>query len=107
MSGEVPEEWRPGRFGQFLKAAQGGGTPPRDNPAYWGRGLPWASVKDVTSGANEPLEEITAEGLQNSSSRRVAAGTNILATRMAVGTVVRYGVDVAINQDLLALTPSD
>ncbi|WP_084169095.1 restriction endonuclease subunit S [Brevundimonas aveniformis] len=107
MSSEVPEGWRPGRFGQFLKAAQGGGTPPRDNPAYWGRDLPWASVKDVTSGAREPLEGITAEGLENSSSRRVAAGTNILAMRMAVGSVVRYGVDVAINQDLLALTPAD
>lgn len=107
MSSEVPEGWRPGRFGQFLKAAQGGGTPPRDNPAYWGRDLPWASVKDVTSGMREPLEGITAEGLENSSSRRVPAGTNILAMRMAVGSVVRYSVDVAINQDLLALTPAD
>jgi len=107
MSAEVPEGWRTGRFGQFLKAAQGGGTPPRNNPAYWGRDIPWASVKDVTSGASEPLEHITAEGLTNSSSRRVAAGTNILAMRMAVGSVVRYEQEVAINQDLLALIPAD
>lgn len=107
MSSEVPEGWQPGRFGQFLKAAQGGGTPRRDNPAYWGRDLPWASVKDVTNGASEPLEHITAEGLANSSSRRVAAGTNILAMRMAVGSVVRYEMEVAINQDLLALVPAD
>lgn len=107
MSSDAPEGWKHGRFGQFLKAAQGGGTPPRGNPAYWGRDLPWASVKDVTSGASEPLEHITAEGLANSSSRRVAAGTNILAMRMAVGSVVRYEMEVAINQDLLALVPAD
>lgn len=107
MSSEVPEGWRAGRFGEFLKAAQGGGTPPRNNPDYWGRDIPWASVKDVTSGASEPLEWITAEGLKNSTSRRVAAGTNILAMRMAVGSVIRYGLDVAINQDLVALIPAD
>jgi type I restriction enzyme, S subunit len=53
-----------------------------------------------------PEETITAAGLANSSSRIVLAGTNIVATRMGVGAVTRYPMDVAINQDLMALTPA-
>lgn len=107
MSGEVPEGWSKGGLGQFLRAAQGGGTPPRENPAFWNGDIPWASVKDMTSRALRPQETITPEGLKNSTSRVVAAGTNILALRMAVGSVARYAMDIAINQDLVALVPDE
>ena len=107
MSCEVPEDWTKGSLGQFLHAAHGGGTPPRENPAYWNGDIPWASVKDLTSRAPRPQETITPEGLKNSTSRVVTAGTNILALRMAVGSVARYAIDVAINQDLVALVPDE
>lgn len=99
-------DWKTGTLGQYLDRAAGGGTPARDNPEFWGGSIPWVSVKDITKGRELPQETITPEGLSNSSSRLIAAGTNIIATRMAVGSVMRYDVDVAINQDLLALTPS-
>jgi type I restriction enzyme, S subunit len=99
-------DWKTGTLGQFLDRAAGGGTPSRDNPTFWGGCIPWVSVKDVTKAGALPQETITSEGLANSSSRLISAHTNIVATRMAVGSVVRYGVDVAINQDLLALMPS-
>lgn len=97
--------WLSGTLGEFLISAQGGGTPPRDQPAYWGGEIPWASVKDISSGSARPQETITAQGLSNSTSRIVRARTNILALRMAVGSVARYDVDVAINQDLVGLIP--
>lgn len=105
MSSKVPKGWLNNTLGHFINRAQGGGTPSRDCPAYWSGDIPWASVKDISSGHAMPEETITKQGLENSSSHLISAGTNILATRMAVGSVARYELDVAINQDLVALVP--
>ena len=102
-----PEDWKQTTVGAVLKNLVGGGTPPREVAAYWNGEIPWASVKDITSRADLPQECVTAEGIANSAARVVPAGTNILAMRMAVGTVARYSRDVAINQDLAALFPSE
>lgn len=104
----VPDGWRSLSLGNALSRAEGGGTPPRDVEEYWNGDIPWASVKDIVKGNGSiPEEAITAAGLANSTSRVVAAGTNIFAARMGVGAVTRYPIDVAINQDLMALTPAN
>jgi type I restriction enzyme S subunit len=102
----VPDGWQSSTLGEALARAEGGGTPPRNAEEYWNGDIPWASVKDIVKGDGSiPEETITAAGLANSTSRVVAAGTNIFAARMGVGAVTRYPMDVAINQDLIALTP--
>nr|WP_315457613.1 restriction endonuclease subunit S [uncultured Sphingorhabdus sp.] len=107
MSTDVPQGWLAATLGKALARAEGGGTPPRDVEGYWNGDIPWASVKDIVKGNGSiPEETITAAGLANSTSRVVAAGTNIFAARMGVGAVTRYPIDVAINQDLMALTPT-
>ena len=84
----------------------GGGTPRRDRPDYWGGEIPWASVKDLQSQSLETtLENITAEGLTNSSSNLIPKGTVIIASRVGLGKVAINQKPVAINQDLKALTP--
>lgn len=104
---DVPDGWQSSTLGKALVRAEGGGTPPRDVEEYWNGDIPWASVKDIVKGNGTiPEETITAAGLSNSTSRIVAAGTNIFAARMGVGAVTRYPIDVAINQDLMALTPA-
>lgn len=106
-AGAVPVDWRQTTLGGALAKAEGGGTPPRDVEAYWNGDIPWASVKDVVKGeGSTPEETITPAGLANSTSKVIPAGTNIFAARMGVGAVVRYPFPVAINQDLMALTPS-
>jgi len=103
----VPVGWRQTTLGGALAKSEGGGTPPRDVEAYWNGDIPWASVKDVVKGeGSTPEETITPTGLTNSTSKLIPAGTNIFAARMGVGAVVRYPFPVAINQDLMALTPS-
>jgi type I restriction enzyme S subunit len=103
----VPDGWRETTLGVALAKSEGGGTPPRDVEAYWNGDIPWASVKDVVKGEGfAPEETITAAGLANSTSKLIPAGTNIFAARMGVGAVVRYPFPVAINQDLMAFTPS-
>lgn len=90
-----------------LVTFKGGGTPSRDNPAYWGGSIPWATVKDLNSGYSlrSTKEFITEAGLQRSASNLISAGTVIVPTRMALGKAVMAEMDVAINQDLKAATP--
>lgn len=98
---------RPTQLGDVCLSILGGGTPSRGNPSFWGGIIPWMTVKDLKGAKVSAVEEhITTEGLQASSARLVPAGTPILATRMAVGKVVRATIDVAINQDLKAVFPN-
>jgi type I restriction enzyme S subunit len=88
-----------------LVTIKGGGTPDRGNIAYWGSGFPWATVKDLNGlQLARTQESITEDGLRNSASSLVPAGSLVIATRMALGKAVITSVDLAINQDLKALT---
>jgi len=105
--GWIPEEWELKELGEVLDKIDGGGTPSKKNKSYWNGPFPWASVKDLSNfEPNKTQDYITEEGLKNSSSKLIKAGTIIMATRMAVGKAVRFRVDVAINQDLKALVPN-
>jgi type I restriction enzyme S subunit len=91
-------------LGELVTIA-GGGTPNRAEPSYWGSGIPWASVKDLVDlDLTHTQEFITQAGLDHSAATLVPAGSVIVATRMALGKAVINTVDLAINQDLKALT---
>jgi type I restriction enzyme S subunit len=108
MSNVVPEDINPTSLGEVLQTIEGGGTPSRNNPLFWGDEIPWATVKDLKGVRLTQTEEsITRIGLNSSSSRIVAKGTVIIATRMAVGKAVTFDRDVSINQDLKALFPKN
>lgn len=95
---------RDARLGQLVTIV-GGGTPDRKEPSYWGPGTPWATVKDLVGlRLSHTQESITQAGLENSAATLAPAGSVIVATRMALGKAVINTVDVAINQDLKALT---
>lgn len=86
----------------------GGGTPSKQNPAYWNGDIPWVSVKDFKSSIlSGSAEYITSEGVKNSATTIISAGNLIVPTRMALGKVAINIVDVAINQDLKALIIKD
>jgi len=85
---------------------KGGGTPDKSVEAYWGGKIPWASVKDFkTSEISDTQDRITVQGVQNSATNIIPAGSIIVPTRMAVGKAAINLVDMAINQDLKALRP--
>lgn len=102
----IPEGWQLVTVGDIAGKLVGGGTPSKSKPEYWGGDLPWASVKDlagITLGETE--DSITEEGLQNSASNLIPAGSVIVSTRMTVGEAFINHVDMAINQDLKAIFP--
>lgn len=89
-----------------LVILQGGGTPSRDEPAFWGGSIPWASVKDLTGPRlTSTVERISPAGVAASATSIIRAGHVVVATRMAVGRSALLQVDAAINQDLKALIP--
>jgi restriction endonuclease S subunit len=98
--------WRPAILGDVIERIVGGGTPSRSNPQFWGKEIPWVTVKDfATFDSIQTQEYITREGLANSASNLIPKGTLITSTRMALGKAVIYMVDVSINQDLKAMFP--
>lgn len=97
-------EWVEKKLGECFDKIVGGGTPSRSNSDYWNGTIPWATVKDfATFNANSTQEYITEEGLIRSSSNLIVKNIPITSTRMGLGKIVVYDVDVAINQDLKAL----
>ncbi|SDF89037.1 type I restriction enzyme, S subunit [Pedobacter terrae] len=99
--GMLPHDWEVESIGNLTSKIIGGGTPSRIVKEYWNGKIPWMTVKDFTSfNPNFTQENITELGLKNSATRIVPAGNLIIATRIALGKIVKYNVDVTINQDL-------
>lgn len=85
-----------------------GGTPSRDNAAYWNGDIPWASPKDIKSPVIfDTQEHVSAEGLKQISGGLVPSGAVLLVVRsmilMRTLPVALSGRELAINQDLKAI----
>ncbi len=86
----------------------GGGTPSRKIRHFWSGQIPWATVKDFRDDRISHTDEyITQEGLDRSASKLVPSGTVLLVTRVGLGKVAIADVDLAINQDVKAIFPSE
>lgn len=104
--GWIPEEWEIKQFKDVIQKIVGGGTPSKEKKDYWNGDIFWASVKDFANhNPDSTQDKITLKGLKKSSSNLIPRGTLITSTRMGLGKVVVFNVDVAINQDLKALFP--
>lgn len=104
----IPEKWKWVRLSDLVLKHLGGGTPSKLNASFWNGDIPWASVKDLKGTVLSTTQDsITEEGLNNSSSNLIPAGTVIVCTRMGLGKVAINTVPVAINQDLRALFLSE
>ncbi|MGL5234091.1 MAG: restriction endonuclease subunit S [Empedobacter falsenii] len=102
--GPIPIDWEVKKLGEVVDKIAGGGTPSRLNEKYWDGDIFWATVKDLNSNKLiSTIEKISDLGLSNSSATLVKKGNLIIATRMALGKIVKNEIDVAINQDLKAL----
>ena len=105
--GEVPAHWEPLKVKAFTQFC-GGGTPSRDNLAFWNGDIPWVSPKDMKFERIKGAEEgITDEGLSSSSSSLVDSGRLLMVVRSGILKhtipVAINDVPVALNQDMKAL----
>jgi type I restriction enzyme S subunit len=106
----IANKWLECTIGDTLDRIIGGGTPSKKIDKYWNGCIPWASVKDMQDDKfilATTKDYITEEGLNNSATNLIKAGTVITSTRMGLGRCFINKVDMAINQDLKALIPND
>ena len=105
--GWIPDGWE---VGPILNRADllSGGTPKTSVEAYWNGQIKWASAKDVSQCGNAFLDQtdrmITAEGLNNSSTKMIPRFSTVIVSRGATtGRLTMFGDDIAMNQTCYAL----
>jgi type I restriction enzyme S subunit len=89
----------------------GGGTPDRNDSAYWrDGGIPWITPTDLTSNSRKYItrgaEHISEAGLQNSNATLVPKGSVVFSTRGTVGNMAITGVPLTCNQSCEVLVPN-
>jgi len=84
----------------------GGGTPAKDNSAFYDGDIPWATVRDMRSEILSSTEfRITKEAVQKSATNIIPANNVVIATRVGLGKVCMLAQDTAVNQDLRGVVP--
>ena len=105
----IPYGWQQDELGALVDF-KSGGTPSKENPAYWGGDIPWISAKDLKKLFLDAAQiNVTEEGSKNGA-RLVPPGTLLILVR---GMTLLKDVPVAIatvpltfNQDIKALAPN-
>ena len=82
-----------------------GGTPSRSNINYWNNGdIPWCKIGDFSGKyINQVKENITEEGLKNSSAKIFNRGTILYTIFATVGEVAILETESATNQAIAGL----
>lgn len=105
----TPEGWREVRLDQVVEVV-GGGTPARENAAYWEGDIPWATPSDVTRLSGRQIRatasRISEEGLSASAATLLPAGSVLMTSRATIGACAINAVPMATNQGFQNLVPS-
>lgn len=91
---------------QELCQIQSGGTPSRDDPAYYGGPIPWAKISDLDRADGAVLateESLSLSGFETIGGRLFPTGTILLAMYGSVGKVAVAGIPLATNQAILGI----
>lgn len=109
--GSVPESWRIAPI-RAHHTVVSGGTPSRDNPAFWSGGtIPWVKTTEIDYRQIAGTEErITMQGLKHSAAKILPAGTLLMAMYgqgVTRGRVAILGIEAACNQACAAISAKD
>jgi type I restriction enzyme S subunit len=97
--------WQTKNLGDLCDVV-GGGTPPKDKPAFYSGDIPWATVRDMRQDVITETEfRITKDAVKSSATNIIPSGNVVIATRVGLGKVCLIGQDTAINQDLRGIVP--
>lgn len=89
---------------------ESGGTPLRSRREYYGGGIPWVKISDISAcpGLVTKTEEtLTTEGLRAIRGRLFPVGTVLLAMYGSIGKVAVAGVELSTNQAILGIGIKD
>lgn len=105
----MPVNWTTTKLAD-IATIQGGGTPSRAEPAYFGGDLPWVTPTDLAPigkivALGNVAESLTSPGLQNSSAKLIPAGSVLFSSRASIGKIAVTDRECATNQGFINLTP--
>jgi type I restriction enzyme, S subunit len=105
----MPVGWSTVRLADIARI-QGGGTPNRAEPGYFGGNVPWVTPTDLPAIGKigvlgEVAEALTQAGLENSSARLIAPGSVLFSSRATIGKIAVTDRLCATNQGFINLTP--
>lgn len=94
-----------------LCAVQTGGTPSRDNPAYYDGSIPWVKTGEVAGSVILKTEEhISAQALAETNCKKFPVGTILVAMYgqgLTRGRCAVLGIEASTNQACAAILPSN
>ena len=99
--GEIPERWEVGVLDDVIELLSGG-TPKTTVAEYWDGEIPWYTAKDAPSPSDvfvlDTERKITIEGVENSATKILPAGTTVITARGTVGKLACLGTTMSMNQ---------
>ena len=108
--GEIPEEWALVPLSD-VGSWSSGGTPSKKEPRYWTGSIPWVSPKDMKQARVADAIDHVSIGAIGNGTRLTPKGSILLVVR---GMILAHTfpvalalTDVAFNQDIKALVPSE
>lgn len=85
-----------------------GGTPSRNNVAYFTGDNLWVSIKEMNGQIiNDTNEKITDEAVNNSNVKLIPKGTTLLSFKLSIGKTAMAGKDLYTNEAIAGLIPKD
>ena len=104
----VPEGWEDTAIGEVSEVV-GGGTPSKENLAYWNGGIAWATPTDITAlngrYISRTASKISELGLKNSGASLLPAQSVLMTSRATIGSCAINTVPMATNQGFASLVP--
>jgi type I restriction enzyme, S subunit len=109
--GPIPKGWEVRPVAESFEVF-GGGTPSRQEPAYWENGtIQWFAPSDVTGAEtmfmDESGEKITKRGLAESSARLFPLRSIMLTSRATIGAIAINTFEACTNQGFITCLPNE
>ena len=101
-------QWRKVKLREVINDSYAGGTPNRSRDEYFGGGIPWVTSGEVNNPEiSSTFENITIEGLNNSSAKWIPENSILVALYGATaGQVSMLRIKATSNQAVLAVIPN-
>ena len=106
---DLPDGWRIVRLGELIGTSQGG-TPRKEESAYWDGNIPFLTGADLTDfrvGRAHARSFLTEAGLDSGQTAICEPGTLLLATRTRVGLAGIASELMGASQDITCLYPNE
>ena len=97
--------WRKVKLGEVIEDIGDGGTPPRKNPNYFGGGIPWVVIDDITFKIEKTKDTLSKLGLSKSTAKIWPKDSVIVSTGATIGHVGIARVPMATKQGITGITP--